>query len=53
MLADSNGSEALGAFGVTGFPGFVAVGADGKVVERRTGEIGVDGYRRRITAAGG
>jgi cytochrome oxidase Cu insertion factor (SCO1/SenC/PrrC family) len=37
-VADADGAAA-GAYGLTSFPYWVAVGADGTVVERRTGEL--------------
>jgi len=36
--ADSDDSKAALAFGLTGYPLFIAVGADGKVVARAAGE---------------
>ena len=41
----------MNAFGIGGYPGFVAIGADGKVRKRATGSIGVEGYRALISAA--
>ncbi|HEX2767011.1 MAG TPA: TlpA disulfide reductase family protein [Candidatus Limnocylindria bacterium] len=43
-LVDDAGSRALQALGVSSFPGFVAVDEDGRVVERRTGEIGGEAF---------
>jgi len=41
VLADGNG-EAAAAYGLPAFPYWVAVDADGRVVERRTGELTPD-----------
>lgn len=43
-LVDDAGSRALQALGVSSFPGFVLVDEDGRVVERRTGEIGGEAF---------
>jgi hypothetical protein len=40
-LADSANSDAARAYGVSGFPTFVIVGADGKVKVRSSGELPV------------
>jgi thiol-disulfide isomerase/thioredoxin len=39
VLADSTGFSALHAYGVSAFPGFVLVDANGKVAGRSTGEV--------------
>ena len=41
-LVDDANSSALAALGITSFPGFVFVDADGKVVQRATGEIPIE-----------
>ena len=41
-LTDDANSSALRALGVNSFPGFVFVAADGTVVQRLTGDVGVD-----------
>jgi thiol-disulfide isomerase/thioredoxin len=43
-LADSGNGETATAFGLPGFPYFVAVDGSGKVVERTTGEITTDEF---------
>jgi hypothetical protein len=43
-LVDDASSRALGALGVTNFPGFVAVGSDGTVQQRLTGEMTGDQF---------
>lgn len=53
VLADSEGSEAATAFGLPGFPYFVAVDADGKVVARSSGEISMDQFDQLVKAAQG
>jgi thiol-disulfide isomerase/thioredoxin len=47
MLDDEAGAAAT-AFGVSGFPYFAAVDADGTVVARASGEIGVEGVQDLI-----
>lgn len=47
MLDDEAGTAAT-AFGVSGFPYFAAVDADGTVVARASGEIGVEGVQDLI-----
>lgn len=39
VIADDAASSVLGAFGGSGFPYFVAVDGDGKVVQRASGEL--------------
>ena len=48
VLADSEGGTAAEAYGVSGFPFFVAIDADGKVVGRHAGPLGRDGLARII-----
>lgn len=52
MLDDEAGSAAE-AFGVSGFPFFVAVDGEGRVVARASGEIGVDGVEELLAAVSG
>lgn len=49
MIDDSN-SSALAALGIRNFPGFVFVDADGRVVQRATGEIGAAAFDRAVNA---
>ncbi|HKN90880.1 MAG TPA: TlpA disulfide reductase family protein [Acidimicrobiia bacterium] len=44
VLADSDDGKAANAFGLPGFPYFVAVDASGKVVARTSGEISTDDF---------
>jgi predicted DsbA family dithiol-disulfide isomerase len=39
MMADSTSMEAAEAYGVSGYPFFVIVGADGEVKVRVSGEV--------------
>lgn len=50
MVDDENG-DAAAALGVTGFPFFVAVDAQGRVVERASGELTAAQWESLITAA--
>jgi hypothetical protein len=43
-LTDDAASSGLQALGVTSFPGFVFVDAEGRVVQRMTGEIGAEAF---------
>jgi len=43
-LVDDASSSALEALGLTSFPGFVFVDADGRVAYRSTGALGADGF---------
>jgi len=49
-LIDDAGSGALQALGVSSFPGFVFVAADGTVTQRLTGEIGVDQFAQILAS---
>lgn len=49
MIDDAKNS-ALTALGVRSFPGFVFVDADGKVVQRATGEIGMAAFHQAVSA---
>jgi thiol-disulfide isomerase/thioredoxin len=51
VLVDSEENEAATALGQSGTPFFVAIDADGKVVQRTSGEIGVAGLEALIEAA--
>jgi len=52
-LVDSASSEASAAFGVSGFPFFVAVDANGNVVARTSGEISMDTFDGLVARAAG
>ena len=49
-LVDDAGSTALAALGVTAFPAFVFVNADGTVSLRMTGEISTDAFAAALNA---
>jgi cytochrome c biogenesis protein CcmG/thiol:disulfide interchange protein DsbE len=51
VLADSDAGEAATAFALPGFPYFVAVDADGKVVARTSGEIPPEEFDALVEAA--
>ena len=51
VLVDSDQSEAGSAYGLTSFPYFVAVDANGKVVARTSGELPTDEFAKLIDAA--
>jgi thiol-disulfide isomerase/thioredoxin len=51
VLADSEGSEAFIAMGGSGFPYVVLLDAEGKVLDRWSGEIGKAGIQSRVAAA--
>lgn len=53
VLADDAEGSAADAFGVSGFPFFVAVDADGAVVVRASGQIGTDALAQLAAAARG
>lgn len=50
-LADDDAGTVGRAFGLSGFPYFVAVGRDNRVVARVSGEIGVAGWEALLDAA--
>jgi len=50
-IADDASNRAAAAYGVTGFPTFVAVDAAGKVVARTSGELTVEQFRALVDAA--
>ena len=50
-LADSADAEAAAAYGLTGYPFFVALDGEGKVVARASGELTVDQIEALVDAA--
>ncbi|MEO6629425.1 MAG: redoxin family protein [Aquihabitans sp.] len=50
VLDDTDGSAAI-AYGLTSFPYFVVVDADGKVVVRGSGELSMDQFDQMVAAA--
>ncbi len=53
VLADDEASSAAQAFGLSSFPYFVVVDADGKVVARASGELSTDEFDAAVAAAQG
>ena len=51
VIADSEAMDAANAYGVSGFPFFALVGADGKVKVRASGEIEIDQLTQIVNAA--
>ena len=51
VMADSKAMDAARAYGVSGYPFFVIVGADGKVKARASGELGTDRINQIVAAA--
>ncbi len=51
MMADSTSMEAAEAYGVSGFPFFVIVGADGEVKVRVSGEVEIDALTQIVSDA--
>ena len=51
VLADDENSTVAGTYGLSAFPYFVVVDKDGKVVERKTGEISTDDFDAAVKAA--
>lgn len=51
VLVDSDANELAQAYGVNAFPAFVAVGADGEVRARVTGEVPPEGLDQLVEAA--
>jgi hypothetical protein len=49
-LVDDGSSSALAALGVNSFPGFVFVDADGRVVQRYTGEMPAEAFDQAVRA---
>jgi thiol-disulfide isomerase/thioredoxin len=50
-LVDDESNTAAQAFGVSGFPAFLVVGADGKVIQRASGELTTAQFEQLIEAA--
>lgn len=50
-MADNTDQSAAAAYGLTGFPYFVAIGADGNVVARASGELPVEEIEALVAAA--
>lgn len=50
-LADDRDANAAAAYGIAGFPAFVVVGADGKVLARASGELTVAQWEQLLTLA--
>lgn len=50
-LVDSQAADAFGIFGVSGFPYFIAVDAEGTVVARTSGELPPDVFDQLVGAA--
>jgi thiol-disulfide isomerase/thioredoxin len=50
-LADDDSSTAAQAYGLTSFPFFVVIGADGQVVARGSGELGAPQWEALLDAA--
>lgn len=50
-LVDDENSDAGAAMGISGFPAFVVVGADGKVVFRTSGELTMPQWEQLLQAA--
>jgi hypothetical protein len=53
VLADDDASSVAQAYGLTSFPYFVVVDADGKVVARASGELSTDQFDAAVKAAQG
>jgi hypothetical protein len=51
VMADSKSMDAATAYGVSGYPFFTIVGADGKVKVRASGEIEIDQLTQIVNAA--
>ena len=52
VILDDDGSPAAGAFGLTSYPYLVLVDADGEVIARNAGELGLDRLRDFVAQAG-
>jgi thiol-disulfide isomerase/thioredoxin len=50
VIADSEAMDAADAYGVSGFPFFTLVGADGKVKVRGSGELEIDQLNQIVDA---
>lgn len=53
LLADTAASEVANAYGLSAYPFFAVVGADGNVLARTTGQQGPDGLQSLIDLAAG
>ena len=51
VMADSEGVDAARAYGVSGYPFFVLVGADGEVKARGSGELEIDQLNQIVNTA--
>ncbi|MGA0879161.1 MAG: TlpA family protein disulfide reductase [Ilumatobacteraceae bacterium] len=51
IMADSADLSAASAYGVSGFPFFVIVGADGQVKVRQSGEVGIEALEQIVATA--
>ena len=51
VMADSEGQDAAIAYGVSGYPFFAIVGADGKIKVRASGEVEIDALNQIVTDA--
>lgn len=49
-MVDDGGSRALEALGISAFPGFVFVDADGRVVQRVTGQLPAEAFGQMLEA---
>ncbi len=52
VVLDDDGSPAAAAFGLTSYPYLVLVDADGEVIARNAGELGLEGLRDFVGQAG-
>jgi thiol-disulfide isomerase/thioredoxin len=52
VLLDDQGSPAASAFGLTSYPYLLLVDADGNVIARNAGGLGLDGLRQFVSQAG-
>jgi cytochrome c biogenesis protein CcmG, thiol:disulfide interchange protein DsbE len=53
VIADDEAATMAASFGLSGFPYFVVVDADGKVVERTSGELTTEQFDELVSAAQG
>jgi thiol-disulfide isomerase/thioredoxin len=52
VMADSQDQVAAQAYGLTGYPYFVLIGADGEVKHRQSGEVAIDDLEQILADAG-
>jgi thiol-disulfide isomerase/thioredoxin len=52
VLLDDEGSPAASAYGLTSYPYLVLVDADGEIIARNAGGLGLDGLRQFVAQAG-